>query len=118
MAALGSCDGKPEVGLEAKHCQAVLGWMTKGAGEVRVLSMRAWEGGAGYNVTLSYELVPTEGSGAPNAPSRSFVQCRYAPADAEGKRRVWAESIVMGGTLLSSKQVQTINVTISLVGER
>ena len=111
--ALGACDDSPPPAPDrlAQHCRAALGWMVKGQGDITIFKTISWQVEQTYNISLIYGL---DGEGVEDRPRR-FLQCRYDATEAPQARPA-ARAIDMGGRDLSAKQVQAINVHISLIG--
>ena len=101
--------------LQTAHCHATLSWMTKGLAQVDVVETDHWLVEGVRNVTIAYDVASVRG----REPERDVILCRYAArpeSDALKASGMRAQAIQIRGAWLSEKQVQTINVTISLAG--
>jgi len=122
VAMLGGCDEQPRDPAELSliHCRAALGWMSKGIGKVTVEKTQSWLVGDLRHVSILYDMTP-ENAESEDDGYRDVILCRYLTGNGKKRKQAShfkAQSIQMGGAELSQQQVQTINVTISLVGRR
>lgn len=103
---------------EARHCRSALTWLAKNRGAVSVLEVRHWSTPNVDNVLIVFDFRP---EGEPvEATFQDFLHCEYAPRSdpARGIRpgRVKAEGLKWHGATLPEKDVETINMAVSLLG--
>ena len=115
MAAACEEPARDQAALQRGHCGAALSWMTKGVARVEVIETDHWVVEGVRNVSIAYDAASVRG----REPERDVILCQYSARPAPGARQasgMRAQAIQIRGAWLSEKQVQAINVTISLAG--
>lgn len=115
LLAVGGCDApdKTDARSPETHCAAALTWLMRQAGTVSIQDKRSFDFRDEHLVALTYQLAPNDGE----PPYQAVLTCRYdrAALDAENKAPI-AIGMDINGQKFSDKQLETLNIYVSLMG--